>query len=199
MTKLRFIMSLNEKLAGLPKAEIEERLTFYSEMIEDRMEEGLTEEEAVASVGSVEDIAAQILADAPLGNNDTEANKPKRRLKTWEITLLILGSPIWLSLLVAAFSVAVSVYCAWWSVIISLWAVFVSAVACAVCGFVTGFCFAFTGKALVGIAMLGAGLFLAGLSVFMFFGCSAATNGTVSFTKYMVQRIKGLIRKEEIR
>lgn len=39
MTKLQFLMALHEKLSGLPREE--ERLSFYSEMIEDRMEEGL--------------------------------------------------------------------------------------------------------------------------------------------------------------
>jgi uncharacterized membrane protein len=41
MTKLQFLMALHEKMSGLPREEVEERLEFYSEMIEDRMEEGL--------------------------------------------------------------------------------------------------------------------------------------------------------------
>ena len=50
MTKLNFLLSLNEKLAGLPKNEIEEHLNFYVEMIEDRIEDGMPEEEAVAAL-----------------------------------------------------------------------------------------------------------------------------------------------------
>ena len=46
MTKLSFLFSLREKLSALPTEEAEERLRSYSEMIEDRMEEGLSEEEA---------------------------------------------------------------------------------------------------------------------------------------------------------
>ncbi len=42
MTKQEFIAELRKGLSGLPKKELEERLTFYSEMIDDRMEEGLT-------------------------------------------------------------------------------------------------------------------------------------------------------------
>ena len=48
MTKQAFLAALGERLVGLPQKDIEERLTFYSEMIDDRMEEGLSEEEAVA-------------------------------------------------------------------------------------------------------------------------------------------------------
>ena len=53
MTKLQFLLALHDKLTGLPRDEVEERLNFYSEMIEDRMEDGLSEEEAVAAIGSV--------------------------------------------------------------------------------------------------------------------------------------------------
>ena len=43
MTKLQFLLTLNEKLADRPRQEVEERLRFYSEMIEDRMVDGLSE------------------------------------------------------------------------------------------------------------------------------------------------------------
>ena len=69
-------------------------------MIADRMEDGLSEEDAVASVGSVEEIAAQIIADTPLSKLAKAYIKPKRRLTAWEIVLLALGFPIWFSLLV---------------------------------------------------------------------------------------------------
>ena len=61
MTKQEFLAELREKLKGLPEQDLEERLSFYSESIEDRMEDGLSEEEAVAGVGTVEEIVAQAL------------------------------------------------------------------------------------------------------------------------------------------
>ena len=45
MRKQEFLAQLRKALSGLPQDEIEERLTFYGEMIDDRMEEGLSEEE----------------------------------------------------------------------------------------------------------------------------------------------------------
>jgi hypothetical protein len=49
-----------------------------------------------------------------------------------------------------------------------------------------------------GIVLIGASLFCAGLSVFLFFGCKAATNGTVWLTKRIALGIKNLfIRKEK--
>ena len=46
MSKQEFLEQLRRGRSGLPREDIEERLTFYSEMLEDRMEEGLSEEEA---------------------------------------------------------------------------------------------------------------------------------------------------------
>ena len=126
MTKMQFLMSLHNKLSGLPQNEIEERLNFYSEMIEDRIEEGVSEEEAVAQIGTVDEIAEQIIADIPLTKIAKEKIKPKRHIKAWEIVLLILGSPLWLSVLIAIFAVIFSFYVCLWAVIISLWASFVA-------------------------------------------------------------------------
>ena len=53
MTKIEFILSLSRALQGLPQSDVTERLEFYNEMIDDRIEDGLSEEEAVAAIGSV--------------------------------------------------------------------------------------------------------------------------------------------------
>ena len=65
MTKQAFLSALRDGLSGLPQADLEERINFYSEMIDDRMEEGVPEEEAVAGLGSVDDVVSQILSDIP--------------------------------------------------------------------------------------------------------------------------------------
>ena len=186
MTKLKFLLSLQDRLSDLPQEDVEERLGFYSEMIEDRMEEGLSEEEAVAAVGAVAKIAAQIISEIPLPREKTKQN---RQLKVWEIVLLVLGSPVWLSLLIAAFAIVLSLYVSLWTIIISLWAVFGSVIACAFAGIVSGIVFALAGYALAGVAMIAAGIVCAGLSIFLFFGCKAATKGTVWLTKKAVLSI----------
>lgn len=198
MNKQAFLEKLKSALAGLPQDEIEERLAFYREMIEDRMEDGLTEEEAVLAVGIVEEIASQIVADTPLTKIVKENIKPKRRLKTWETVLLILGSPVWFSLLVAAFAVFFALYICLWSGIISLWAGFVSLAACGFAGVIAGIIFTATGNGAPGLTTIGAGIVCAGLSIFMFFGCKALTKGILVLTKAMTLGIKNrLIKKEE--
>ena len=48
MNRKEFLRSLSRSLRGLPRAERAQSLDYYGEMIQDRMEEGLSEEEAVA-------------------------------------------------------------------------------------------------------------------------------------------------------
>ena len=190
MRKQEFLSALKSSLAGLPRGEVEERLNFYGEMIDDRIEEGSAEEDAVLDIGSVEEIAAQIIADIPLAKIAKERIKPKRRFKAWEIVLLVLGSPIWFSLAVAAFAVMLSLYAVLWSLIISAWAAFASLAACGVCGMVAGGAFALGGNGLTGIAMVGAGLVCTGLAILLLFGCKVATKGCVLLTKKIALGIK---------
>ena len=199
MNKQDFIASLRASLSGLPKQDVEDRLNFYSEMIDDRIEEGLTEQEAVSAIGSVETVSSQIVADIPLSKIAKEKIKPKRGLRAWEILLLALGSPIWLSLLIAAFAVILSLYVSIWSVIVSLWAVFASLVACAAGGIIAGIVFIVVGHALTGVCMIGAAFVCAGLSIFGFFGCKVATKGLLCLTKKLALGIKKcFVKKEEV-
>ena len=111
MTKREFLIGLRRRLSRLPRQEVKERLSFYSEIIEDKIEEGLSEADAVADVGRVEEIAAQIIADSSL------ANMGKRnKVSKWQIILLAIGSPVWLPILLAIFITV-------WALIISLWAI----------------------------------------------------------------------------
>lgn len=198
MTKQEVLERLRNGLSGLPQSDIEERLAFYREMIEDRMEEGLSEEEAVAAVGAVPEIIAQVIADTPLTKLAKERIKPNRRLRTWEIVLLALGSPLWLSLCVAAVAVILGLYISLWSVIVSLWAAFGSLAACFIGAFLSGIIFACTGKLLAGCALIAAGFVCAGLSIFVFYGCKAVTKGIMRFTKGIALWLKNrFVRKGE--
>ena len=177
MTKNEFLAQLRKGLSGLREADMAGQLSFYSEMIEDRIEEGLSEEEAVSAVGSVEEIIAQINKDTPLQKNTN------RRLKVWEIVFLVLGSPIWLSLGIAVIAVMVSRYISVWAIIIALWTVFVSLAACSFGAVAAGVVFACSGKVLSGAAIIAGGILCAGLSIFMFYGCKAVTKGILALTK----------------
>ena len=198
MTKQEFLSNLQNKLTGLPQEDIEERLMFYSEMIDDQMEDGLSEETVIEGLGSVDNIVDQIVSEIPIGKLVKEKMRTKRRLSAMEIILIILGSPLWLSLLIAAFAVLLSVYIVLWALIISLWVVELAFILCTLAGIALGIVWICTGKGMEGIALIGAGIVLAGLSVFLFFACKAASKGAIVLTKKIAKGIKSLfIRKEK--
>ncbi len=198
MLKQEFLAQLRKGLAGLPQEDIEERLNFYSELLEDQMEEGLSEEEAVAAVGPVDEIVRQIVADTPLVRIAKERIRPKRRLGVWEIVLLVLGSPVWLSLGIAAAAVALSLYVVLWSVIAALWSVFGALAVCGVAGIPACVVLAAGGSVRLGLSALAAGLVCAGLAIFLFFGCLTATKGVLILTKELALRVKNrFIGREE--
>ena len=62
MTKREFLDRLERCLASLEDGERANMVEFYREQIEDRIDDGMAEEEAVASLEKPEDIAANILA-----------------------------------------------------------------------------------------------------------------------------------------
>ena len=190
MDKQEFLQELRTSLIGLPQADVEERLSFFAEMIDDRMEEGLTEQEAVAAIGSVAEVVAQIIGDTPLTKIVKENFKPRRRLGTGEMVLLVLGSPIWLSLLISLFAVALSLYVSLWAVIASVWSVFASLACCALGGLAGGILFVCTGDLWPGLAVIAAATVCAGLAIFAFFGCRAATKGVLRLTKASVLTVK---------
>ena len=83
MNKQEFLDALGKQLSGFPPEERDERLSFYAEMIDDRMEAGLSEADAVKDLGTPEAIAEQILKETPLITLAKKRMKPSRSLKAW--------------------------------------------------------------------------------------------------------------------
>ena len=195
MNKQAFLAQLYKGLSSLSQKEREERINFYSEMIDDRMEEGLSEEDAVLQIGEVDTIVSQIVADASCGKS---ADKPKKKYNAWTIALLALGAPVWFSLLASAFAVVLSLYGSLWAVIVSFWSIFIAAMGCAIGGVIISVVYFTLGNPLIGIALLGAALVCAGLSVLFFFACTMVTKTTVKCTKTLATRCKTLLKKENV-
>lgn len=199
MTKNDFYFELSKKLSALPIQEVEQRWEFYSEIIDDYIEDGLSEEEAVLKLGSVDEIATQILSETPLSMIVKEKIKHKRKMNAWEIVLLVLGFPVWFPILISVLVVLFSVYMVLWSVIFTFWAVFASFVATAIAGLLAGIVFIPLGLFLQGFLFIACSFVLAGLSIFCFFGCKYATKGLLLLTKKILLFIKHcFVKKEEV-
>ena len=190
MTKLQFLLQLNDILDGLPEDEVEARLNFFTEMIEDRMEEGLSEEDSVASVGSIEEIATQIAAEIPI-------TKPIKKKNDWQSILLAVGGLVWVPLLIGAIVVAFSLYVSLCVVIISLWSVFASLVGSGLGLGIYGIVLLCGGDVYAGLVAIASSLVCAGLAIFQLYGCKEATRGTGLLGRKMIFVFKkSLFRRE---
>ncbi len=190
MTKYEFLSELREGLSGLPEEDIQKSVDYYSEMIEDQIEDGIAQEEAVKAMGSAAKIANQILMDTPLPKLMKAKAKPNRTLKAGEIVLLILGAPLWLSLLLAGVLTIAAIYTAIWAMIASLY-VAVLAVGIGAFAGVIGFGVLLIEHQFVQAAMyLGLGLMLGGTMIVLFLGCNLIAKGVAAGSRRILRGLK---------
>ena len=190
MRKQDFIKELRLNLSFLPKEEIDDRISFYSELIDDKIEEGVKEEDAIKSIGSIDEIIDQIIDEMPLSKIAKDKIKPKRKLSGLEIALIIVGSPIWLSLLLSLIAVLFSLYIIGWSIVISIWAILISLIAVLVAGIVLTIISLFSNIYIVALSYLGATLVILGLTILMHYVCKIITRLYIKLTKLIVLSIK---------
>ncbi len=76
MTRVQYLNELYRRLGGMSREQAEQHLTYYAEMLADRMEEGMTEEEAVASMEDVDTIAQRILQEEGVKEENGTAEEP---------------------------------------------------------------------------------------------------------------------------
>ena len=162
MGKNEFLKQLNKALHMLDATERARTVQYYREILEDRIEDGLSEEAAVAEMEPIEDIASGILSDA------AARGLQKQRRSVWEIILLILGSPIWLSLLLALGVTVIAMYVVAWSLIAALFSVILALAIGILAGVLALFLY-WSAFPMTGIFLLGAGCICAALAIFLFF------------------------------
>ena len=189
MTKVEFINELYKNLSDYPSEETAKSIQYYSEMIEDRIEDGMTEEEAVNSLGSVSDIVTQIKMELPF-TALVKANTKKKKLSTAAIVILIVLFPVWLTLGIAIFSALFGLFVAVWSVVFSFWvtgiALAASAIVClAACGAAI-----FTGSPLVSLFGFGSFLLVTGAAILIIIGSYYLTVGAAKLCSLTVRLIK---------
>lgn len=199
MKKQDFLDKLKGSLWAMPETDIQNSLDYYSEMIDDRMEDGLSEEEAVAAVGDLDEIVSQILSETP---RPPQTVKPEQKqvparenTKTWMIILLIVGSPIWIPLVTSVVATTFSVYVSLWSVVAVLYVV-AFAVGVAALGCLVGIFF-MPGRPATAVVTLGAALLCAGLAILFFMLSNLAAKGMIALTKLAWKGIKSIFKGKE--
>lgn len=170
MNKEEFLESLKRLLKSLGKSEREKSLSYYSEIIDDYIEDGYTETEAVEQVGSPGVIAQEILEE--------QGGRPGGQLsggmKGLVAVLLVLGFPLWGSLMLAGVCLLLAAALLILSAYIVIWCIPVCTGACSVSGLVLSV-ISMGGAAIIifqdtaaGVIQLGIGMVCAG--IFILFG-----------------------------
>ena len=172
MNKKQFCTLLeNELRLYLSSKEVYKTLNFFKEIIDDRVDEGLSEEEAVSQLGNIDDIVGQILDEHNIKKRQKKLVWrfiPQKTPSAANIIIAILLFPIWItifSLVASFFLVFISLI---FSLVVSVIAFFVGGIALilkapfyliyekniAYCLDTLGFGFIITGIGLIGIYYL---------------------------------------------
>lgn len=189
MVRKKFDKKLRKSLKGLSRQERQEVIDYYNEMIDDSIESGKTEEQAIEELGSPEDLAKKILSEnysvEPISADKGSGEKKKSSLKPLWIVLIIIGSPVWISLAVGAAGIIVGLLAGALGLVVGLFAV------CA--GLVVGG----VGTTVYGVIMLfvefGYGLACTGGGICSFALGALAAIGLFKLCKYLL----GLRRKSK--
>lgn len=187
MLKSEFLKQLENRLVGIPKEDLNRTIDYYNEIISDKQEDGMSEEEAINSLGSIDEIVKDILNEIPIKKLVKEKLQLNRKLKTWEIVLLSATSIIWVPIAIVMFAVILVLYVCLWSGVISLGAAAISCLASSFIAIIGSIDF-ITGNVCNGLFLIGTGIASLGIGVLL--GIL-----TFKFAKIMVIVCKKIILK----
>ncbi len=225
MNKEQFLWELQNRLQALNYNEVQKVVAFYAESIDDRTDSGLTQEEAVAQLGNLNDIVAEIMADVATDGIQNEVSATGAQYKNGEVyaqggqfnnnaqyqnsaqqkensgskalwvILAIVGFPIWGPLLIAAVAVVFSVFISIWAVVISLFTVPIVLLITGI-ALIVAMVGTFTINAFTSFALFGAALILVGISVLLFAAMVLVFKYTAKFTGFAAKGIAGIFSKK---
>ena len=192
MTKADFLRLLERALSQLSEEERQKNLEYYSELLDDMMEEGMT-----AKLGSPNQIAQSILQEMPLGKLVSTRMKPRSGWTPLAIVLAVVGSPVWVPLLLAGVAVVLVLFVSIWALGFAAVAVVIALAVAVVAAPIIAIRVAVLTLP-VGLMLLGAGLVLLGLCVLGGLMAVELCKLLWQLTVWLAHKIKGLfIRKEE--
>ncbi len=177
MTKWEFVNELNVRLKEFPKSEIDRYADYYLGIIKEKMKKGMSEEEAVASVGSLDDIETRIRFEKTANISWEErtgkhAKEKQGRLKTWHIVLIaaaiIFFFPVSVPILIGIAALIFGLLLAAAVILLSLYVV-AAASALGGMGFILSGIISFGAKGLAyGLLSIGLGLVIIAVQILFF-------------------------------
>ena len=187
MTKAEFLDALCSRLCHLPQEKIENARQYYSGCIDARMECGMSECEAVAATGSVEEAALKQINFA----YKKPTHRISHKIKSMPTFARIVSSGILSAICFAAVGI-------FWIASIALYVLVAAIGICGMLSVLSGITMCFIRTVPVGLCIVGAGMIL--LSVmFLLWGPTRIINRLCSaFTSFIKAKVRALLAKEAL-
>ena len=195
MTKEVFLKSLDSRLRRLPPEELHRQISYYEELLDDMIEDGIEEEQAVARLGEIDDIVDEILKDIPMQALVKNRVKPKNGWSAAAIAILIITAPIWLSLLLAAVCLAAALIISVFTIVLSMFAVLLALGLAGIGSVIHGFTLFSLGPG-AAVFAIGAGLILLGLVCLGLIAAQYGAAGLFRAVRWIYRSIKSAAAKE---
>ncbi len=182
---------------------LKSRLLSMTNAFDDRIEDGMSEQEAVANLGEIERIAENIVTGISIPSLVKEKIKTsheKSRNKTLWFVLAICGFPVWVPLVIAFSAVILAVYVVIWSAIVTLYATLAALAVSGIGGIISGAVCCINADSATGIAVIGMSIASIGLFVMSFKPVLWITKKLIELTERFIKKIKSLFisRKEAV-
>lgn len=193
MNKQEFLYQLNEGLIRLNESEKEQFIHYYDELIEDYVEDGASEEEVVKKLGKPARVASKILEEAFAEGTI----QPKKSINPLLVGLLILGFPLWGSLLLALILLVLSGYIVIWCVPFTTGVFAITGLAASLFSVFFSF-FALQDGVSIAVTQLGVGVCVLGLSILSGLLTVSMSRYFIKISSYFSNKIIRLVRAKEL-
>ena len=200
MNKQEFLNELRTQLQTAAAGSAESIVEYYDEMICDRVEDGMSEEDAVAALGSIDDIVKNTLLDKSVTElvrkKVVESHKEAKSkgLGTLWVILLVVFSPIWVPVAIVLGVALLIMYITLWVVVIALLIALFAVGVSAIATFIGAFSFIWGAIPFAtAIAAVGLALVLGALTYFAWKPMRGIIVLTSKIATGFVRKIKGLL------
>lgn len=190
MNKQEYINRLNELLTCLPVDHRLESISFYEEMIDDRIEDGMTEEQAVAALDAPGVAAEKILDDLPAVPRAVAKTRRKSRALLWGAA--IIGSPLWVALALAFAATVLGIYLCIWLIAVCIWVIAIGGILCLPLGTLLAFWGIEAGNVAFALWSFGGGLVGSALGALCARGAFAASRQLALLSRKWLRRALSL-------
>lgn len=126
MTKDEYLSELRAGLAAFSKDEVDRAVSFYEEMVDDRVEAGVSEEEAVGSLEPPAEAAARIISEMPAVPRAAARLRSPKTPRSWFVAFIVaavIGSPVWIPLTLGVIMAVIGCFIGLFGLLVAVWAI----------------------------------------------------------------------------